>query len=40
MTATAPTLALQDRLEAAWKRSDLIFSLLDREALYQRPAAE
>jgi ergothioneine biosynthesis protein EgtB len=31
--------ALQDRLEAAWKRSECIFDLLAPEALYERPIA-
>ncbi len=39
MTATLTETTLQDRLEAAWRRSDLIFSLLDARAWYERPIA-
>lgn len=42
MTAVAPsahTAALKARLEAAWRRSDQIFSLLTDAAWYERPIA-
>ncbi|HEY2804510.1 MAG TPA: SUMF1/EgtB/PvdO family nonheme iron enzyme [Gemmatimonadales bacterium] len=38
-TLTAADATLRDRLEAAWRRSDQIFSLLDEKALYERPIA-
>jgi ergothioneine biosynthesis protein EgtB len=42
MTLTAAptaTASLRDRLESAWRRSDLVFSLLSPEAWYERPIA-
>jgi ergothioneine biosynthesis protein EgtB len=40
MTATtSPATSLEDRLEAAWRRSDQIFGLLEEAAWYERPIA-
>ena len=39
MTAAPALATLNDRLEAAWERSDRIFALLDPAAWYERPIA-